>query len=267
MKEALPLWPSTVPGHRDEVDAPPPRMTLFTVERPSPAPLILVFPGGGYGRQAEHEAEPVARWLNGMWISAAVVYYRVSPYRYPWPQADGLRAIRLARANAAAWQIDPERVGVLGFSAGGHLAACTALLHAEIRIEADDLSARIKARPDLLILAYAVLISGAFAHRGSFKNLLGDPPDPVMLEKLSLEKRVTPDAPPSFIFTSDDDGPVPPENSFMLATALRQAKVSVELHSFVDAGGHGAGLRRPETPAGSWPDLCRRWLQYHGWAT
>jgi acetyl esterase/lipase len=207
----------------------------------------------------------VAVWLNGLGLSATVLEYRVSPYRYPWPLADARRAIRVVRSRAAAWSVDPCRIGILGFSAGGHVAAATAILADDPPDVKDDLAPQFSARPDLMVLCYPVISSGEFGHRGSMNNLLGPDPDPALLCRVSLERQVNAATPPAFVWHSTDDPAVPAENAIDLVAALRRHRVDVEFHLFARAGRHGIGLGEPGNAASAWTDLCAEWFRTRGW--
>jgi acetyl esterase/lipase len=186
--------------------------------------------------------------------------------RYRWPAAfvDVSRAIRTARAKANDWQIDPKRVGVLGFSAGGHLSATVSTLFDSDERDAADPIDQLSARPDVSVLLYQVItLDGVSAHVGSRRGLLGENPSHPMLEQLSCEKHVTPHTPPAFLFHTVADPGVPVENSMMYAAALRQAGVAFEMHLF-EKGKHGVGLAREDPALSAWPGLCRTWLHARG---
>jgi acetyl esterase/lipase len=226
---------------------------------------VIVCPGGGYGGRAGHEHAPIAEWLASLGLAAAVVDYRVAPYRHPVPLGDAQRAIRLVRANAAAWGVDPQRIGILGFSAGGHLAASAATLFGEVALPVGDAVDRESCRPDALIACYPVItFREPHLHRGSMLNLLGDPPPATLREQLSLETRVTSRTPPSFIWHTADDAAVPVANSLLLAEALGKCGVPYALHVFPH-GPHGLGLARADTVVGRWTELCADWLGEIGW--
>lgn len=257
---SVPLWPEGVPGQLGQGNEDNPHLEVFLAKEPTGA-AVVVCPGGGYSVRAPHEAYPVAAWLNDLGITAAIVQYRVAPYKHPHPSNDGRRAIRLVRHHAAAWKVDPKRVGILGFSAGGHLASTVSTQFdagtPDAKIEID----RQSCRPDLSILLYPVItLTAPSAHTGSRKNLVGD--DVALIDALSNEKHATRDTPPTFIFHTWDDSGVPIENSLMYATALRKAGVSAELHLY-EHGPHGVGMAtgdhyRPILC--TWPARCQDWL-------
>ena len=216
---------------------------------------------------ASHEANPVALWLNTLGISSFVVHYRVAPYTNTYgPMQDAARAIRHARASAEELQLDVNRIGVLGFSAGGHLAGSISNHYDEGNESSDDATERLSSRPDLSILIYPVIsFKPEYVHQGSMDNLIGTAHDPALVEKFSLETQVTPNTPPTFLVHSADDNSVPFENSLIYAMALRKANVPVEMHIF-EAGGHGYGLGGDDPILSTWPALCALWLARHNFA-
>ncbi|MER6947184.1 alpha/beta hydrolase [Nonomuraea sp. NPDC000554] len=248
------LWPVPTPA----------TLTAYPVEGGGPA--IVVLPGGGYARQAGHEGEPVARWLNTLGIAAFVLRYRVAPHRHPLPLLDAARAMRFVRHHASEWGVDPLRVGVLGFSAGGHLAGLLATETAAMLPEGphDEID-RKDARPGVAVLCYPVVtLSGAPAHQGSVTNLLGPEPAGAQLAGLSLQHRAGPATPPVFLWHTTEDDVVPVDNSLLLASALAAHQVPVELHVYPN-GKHGLGLAEAEPGAGEWTTACARFLRTQGW--
>lgn len=201
----------------------------------------------------------MARWLQSLGISAFVLKNRVKPYRHPYPLMDAQQAVRIVRARAAEWGVDPGRIGIAGFSAGGHLAT-TVMTHGERPARRDGPLATVSCRADFAILGYPVvsLCDQAIAHRGSALNLLGDDPDPALLIELSAERQVTEQTPPAFFCHAKDDRGVLPANSEVLAAALRHAGVAAEVF-LLESGGHGFGLRRDE-----WLAPCEQWLREQG---
>ena len=264
------LWPNGAPGAKGDGPEDTPRLTPYLAGGEAVRGCIVVCPGGGYAGRAGHEGEPIARWLNTVGVSACVLDYRVRPYRHPIPLGDAQRAIRTVRHRAKAWRIDPTRVGILGFSAGGHLAGSASTLFDAGDSRAADPVDRQSCRPDAAILCYPVLTFGEFRHDGSMRNLLGPEPDPALRERLSLETSVTAKNPPTFLWHTSDDPVVPVENSLLFAAALRKHKVPFELHVFPH-GPHGMGLatskrgqKAPEVR--QWTDLCAVWLRGLGFA-
>jgi acetyl esterase/lipase len=266
-REFLLLWPNGAPGALGSAPEDRPKITLYRAPAAAASGAgIVVCPGGGYGTLAsDHEGKQVAEWLNSLGVSAFVLQYRVGPrYRHPVPLQDAQRAIRLVRARAKDFGVDPGRLGILGFSAGGHLAATTGTHFDAGRPDAPDPIDRMGSRPDFMVLAYPVMsMSAAYAHRGSVRNLLGDTPDPQLAEDLSNERRVTAQTPPAFLFHTADDPGVPVENSLAFAQALHQAGVPVELHVF-PKGRHGVGLAQDDPVLSQWPRLCATWLRAMG---
>ncbi len=269
--EEINLWTDPWPGNRaaEKADAPPaadvPRLKLFPLAGERARPWMIVLPGGGYRGRADHEADPVAEWFNGLGLNAAVCHYRVHPWRHPTPLLDAQRAVRLVRHHAAEWYADPGRIGILGFSAGGHLACSVANFGDGGDPEAADPVARQSARVHALIACYPVVSFGAKGHSGSMQNLLGRDPDAALRQRLSLETTVTADNPPAFLWHSANDPVVPVENSLLYAAALAAVKVPFALHVYPNAW-HGIGLGRdfPGSARG-WTQACEAWLLELGW--
>jgi len=236
---------------------------LLPPEGKRPRAAVIVLPGGGYARHAAHEGEPVARWLNTLGISSFVLVYRVAPYRHPYPLLDAQRAVRLVRRRAAEWGIDPGRVGVLGFSAGGHLASTLGTHFDSGDAGAEDPVEREPCRPDLLILGYPVITLLEKTHAGSLHNLLGESPDPELRRALSNELQVTAETPPTFLWHTADDKGVPVENSLLFASALAQHGVPFALHVY-PSGKHGLGLAQDHPEVHSWVRACAEWLSHRG---
>lgn len=266
----LPLWPAGAPGALGDKDDDKPTLTAFL-----PAPetatgaAIVICPGGGYGTLAPHEGAGYAEWLAENGIAGIVLKYRLGSkgYRHPAMLNDAARAMRLTRAQADEWKIDAKRVGIMGSSAGGHLAS-TLLTHFDAgKADATDPVERLSSRPDLGILCYAVISMGPNTHSGSRKNLLGENPAPELLELLSNEKQVTRETPPCFIWHTWEDGAVKVENSLDFAAALRKNGVPFDLHIY-QKGGHGMGLGggRAGGEHHPWAADCLFWLKAQGFA-
>jgi acetyl esterase/lipase len=261
----IPLWGGAAPGALGETDADKPTLTLY---RPPLAPLsvpgtaVIIAPGGGYSDLATtHEGIQEAYWFNSLGVTAFVLKYRLGPrYHHPRELEDAQRAIRLVRSRAAEFGVNPDRIGMMGFSAGGHLAS-TAGTHFDAgKSNAPDPIDRASSRPDFLILAYPVIsFDPAITHAGSVKTLLGDNPDRALIQDLSNELRVSKDTPPTFLFHTSNDGAVPVENSVRFYLALHQAKVPAEMHVFED-GPHGTGMAQQYQALAEWPTLLRNWL-------
>jgi acetyl esterase/lipase len=266
-RESLLLWPEGAPGALGDGPEDKPKITIYRAPAAvASGAAAVVCPGGGYTRLAsDHEGKQVAEWLNSLGLSAFVLQYRVGPrYHHPAPLQDAQRALRLVRARARDFAIDPARLGIVGFSAGGHLAATTGTHFDDGRPDAADPIERMSARPDFLVLAYPVVsMSATFVHQGSALNLLGPSPDPRLAGDLSNELAVSARTPPVFLFHTADDTTVPVENSLALAAALHKAGVPVELHVF-PKGRHGVGLAPDDPVLSQWPKLCAAWLRAMG---
>jgi acetyl esterase/lipase len=273
--ETLIIWPQGAPGAKGT--DPDKDVPTLTVWRPRPEvatdSAIVVCPGGGYGGLAmDHEGRQVARWLNSLGITACVLKYRLGPrYHHPAMIQDAGRAIRTVRANADKWKIDPHKIAILGFSAGGHLAS-TAGTHFDAgKPDAEDPIERVGSRPERMILVYPVIaLATPYGHKGSLRNLLGENPSSELVESLSNERQVTRETPPTFLAHTNADQGVPAENALLFTMALRKAGVPVELHLF-ERGPHGLGLgdgmagRIPPEPSfKAWPKLCETWLKNQG---
>lgn len=261
------LWPSGAPGAQGDSEADKPTITIYPVSGSMLVPTgVLVFPGGGYvGLTMDYEGEQIAEWLNSYGIPAFVLKYRVGPrYRHPVELGDAQRAIRYVRAHAREFGIDAHRIGVWGFSAGGHLASSAGTHFDSGNANSADPIERESSRPDFLILAYPVItFEEPYLHRGSRNALLGDHPDPALINLLSNERQVTKETPPTFLFHTSDDPVVPVQNSVQFYLALRAAGVPAEMHIY-EHGGHGVGLARSEPDLASWPHLLALWLKARG---
>jgi acetyl esterase/lipase len=274
--ETLLLWPKGTPdakGTDPDKDVPTLTTWLPQPDRATGA-AVVVCPGGGYGMLAsDHEGKQVAEWLNSLGIAAFVLKYRLGPrYHHPAMLQDAGRAIRTVRAGASRWGVDPHRIAIIGFSAGGHLAS-TAGTHFDAgKPDSEDPIERVSSRPDRLILVYPVIaLATPYGHAGSLRNLLGEKPSLELVESLSNERQVTKDTPPTFLAHTNADTGVPAENSLLFALALRKAKVPVELHLF-ERGQHGLGLGngtaqfkiKADPAFQAWPKLCETWLKNQG---
>jgi acetyl esterase/lipase len=248
-----PLWPNGAPGAVGHEDADRPELTAYLAKSPN-GTAVIICPGGSYLHLSmEKEGSDVARWLNNLNISAFVLKYRLGPrYHHPAMLDDAQQAIRIVRSRAASLGLRADRVGIMGFSAGGHLAS-TAGTHFDSAT-----------RPDFLILGYPVIsMNSEYTHMGSRTALLGDHPDPKLLDELSNDQRVTAQTPPTFLFHTDADKTVAPENSVRFYLALRKAGVPAELHIY-EHGPHGVGLAPGDKVLSSWPDRLADWLRGRG---
>ncbi len=253
------LWPDESPDMADIPEDLRPSLRVYPLSD-APAPTVVVFPGGGYGMVSEWEGEPVARRLNAAGFTAIVVTYRVAPHQYPAALRDAVRAVRLARSNAAEWGVEPDRLAVMGFSAGGHLAGSLATLGEDAALMDDDELIDVQPQPNALVLCYPVVtMMKPFAHEGSVRNLLGDLVTDGQREEWSLERRVSANTPPAFLWHTAPDAPVPVENSLLFGSALARHGVPFALHVF-PTGAHGLNLAAHEPLASAWSELCAAWL-------
>jgi acetyl esterase/lipase len=265
------LWPGDAPQARGNTDEDRPAVTPYLPPSElATGTAVIVCPGGGYVRRAEdHEGRQVAEWLNSLGVAAFVLRYRVgkpdgSGYQHPVPLMDAQRALRVVRARARDGGFDPDRVGLLGFSAGGHLASTAGTHFDHGRADAADAIERLSSRPSFLVLLYPVIsLRTPYVHRGSRQALLGPDPDPRLVDELSNETQVTTFTPPTFLVHTTEDTTVPPENSLLFYRALREAGVPAELHIY-ERGRHGLGLAPNEPGLGSWPERCREWMRLRG---
>ena len=262
------LWPQGAPGAKGQSDNDKPTLTVFL---PPPeettGAAVIVCPGGGYGGLAiGYEGMDVAQWLNSLGVAGFVLKYRHkgTGYQHPAPLDDAQRAIRTVRARCGEFRVDPGRIGIMGFSAGGHLASSAGTHFDAGQSDSADPVARVSCRPDFMILCYPVIsFTSGVTHQGSKKNLLGENPDPKLVESFSNELQVMPQTPPTFLWHTNADTGVPPENSVLFYLALRKANVPAELHIF-EKGRHGLGLAREVPNVSSWPDRARDWMRGRG---
>jgi acetyl esterase/lipase len=265
--QVIPLWAGPAPGALGTDEADIPAITVYlprTVSRGTPA--VIVCPGGGYVRlAANHEGRQVASFLNSLGVAAFVLRSRLGPrYHHPVELGDVQRAIRLVRTRAASWSLDPARIGVMGFSAGGHLAMTASTMADPGSPSASDPIDRMSSRPDFAVLGYPVIsMSEAWSHQGSKTALLGANPDAALAARLSGERLVTTDTPPTFLFHTNADTTVPAENSVHYYLALRRASVPAEMHIF-EKGAHGVGLANDDSALSEWSTLLANWLRGRG---
>ncbi|MBM4155398.1 MAG: alpha/beta hydrolase [Lentisphaerae bacterium] len=264
----LRLWAGDAPGAKGQAPHDVPEVVPWLPDGPGPFPAIVVLPGGGYGALAPHEGPGYAGWLQTNGIAAFVVKYRLGPhgYRHPCMLQDAARAVRTVRAKASEWRVDPARIGIMGSSAGGHLAS-TALT----RFDAGDPSSpdpveRQSSRPDFGVLCYAVIsLKAPIGHVGSGRNLLGDNPDAALLDSLCNDSQVTKDTPPTFLWSLDKDPVVKVENSMAFAAALSRCGVPLEFHAY-PGDKHGTGLKNypVDESLHPWAPALLRWLSVRG---
>ena len=269
LPQEIPLWEGGAPGALGTADTDKPTLTVYRASRRASGTAVVVAPGGGYSALAmDHEGRQVAAFFNSMGVSAFVLKYRLGPrYHHPIELGDAQRAIRIVRARAQEFAVQPDRIGMMGFSAGGHLASTAATHFDSGKADATDPIDRAGSRPDFLILGYPVISTDpAIAHASSVRNLLGESPDPKLLEDLSNDLRVTAQTPPTFIFQTNADTTVPAENSVRFYLALRKAKVPAEMHIF-ENGAHGVGLSLDDPALSLWPTLLTNWLRGRGLLT
>lgn len=260
----MPLWPEEHSKSGFE-----PTLTVFRPQGGKVADAaVVVCPGGGYTHlAAEHEGVQVAAWLNKLGITAVMLKYHHMqavnnlPSLHPLPLQDAQRAIQWVRSRAAELKVDPGKIGILGFSAGGHLASSAATHFREGNPAAEDPVERLSSRPDFAVLLYPVItFQEPYLHRGSRDNLLGKAPADSLVKAFSNETRVNSETPPAFLAHTDEDKGVPAENSLFFYQALRKAGVPAEIHIFQE-GRHGLGLGPEEMPFSRWPELCEAWLK------
>jgi acetyl esterase/lipase len=259
------LWPNGAPEAKGTDPKDKPTLIIWSPEKEKNCgAAIVVCPGGGYGGLAmDHEGKQIGEWLTSHGITALICDYRHrgKGYGHPAPLQDVQRAIRTARSRAKDLGFEPNKIGVLGFSAGGHLAS-TAVTHFDAGDEkAEDPIARVSCRPDFGVLCYAVIaFDQPFTHKGSQKNLLGEGAAPELVASLSNEKQVSKETPPTFLWHTYEDTGVPPENSIVFYQAMLKHKVPGELHVY-EKGRHGVGLGKSIPGTGDWSDACIRWLK------
>jgi acetyl esterase/lipase len=246
------LWNGPAPQSHGTTPDDIPTLTVFLPSDSSMAQrnAIIICPGGGYGKLSfDHEGTNEANWFQQRGVAAFVLKYRlpVHGYRHPVPLLDVQRAIRLVRAHAADWKVNPAKVGVMGFSAGGHLVST------------------VETHSDFAVLVYPVIsMKDGITHQGSKQNLLGPNPDPALVASLSNETQVTPQTPPTLLVHAEDDPAVPIENSRLMLAALQKAGVASALQEYPH-GGHGFGFgNKPDHSPAGWLDKAYAWLKAQG---
>lgn len=261
------LWPGGAPGAKGDAPGDKPTLTVYLPAKDkATGAAVVICPGGGYGHLAmDHEGHQIAQWLNSFGVAGFILQYRHrnsgAGYGHPAPLQDAQRAIRTVRRRAGEWGIRPDRIGILGFSAGGHLASSAATHFDDKVYDPRDEIDEAGARPDFAVLIYPVIsMAEPYTHRGSVQNLLGRNPDPELMDEMSNERQVTAQTPPTFLLATWEDTAVPAENSIHFYLALRQAKVPAEMHVFAK-GRHGFGLGATIPGTSTWPDLCAQWVE------
>lgn len=267
--ETIVLWPNGAPGAKGTRPEDTPRVDVYLPTGKSCGAGVVVLPGGGYGGlAADHEGKQIAQFYNSLGMTAFVAFYRLGSqgYHHPIEMNDAKRAVRWARANAGKYSLDPARIGLIGFSAGGHLASTVGTLFDSGDPNAADPIDKVSSRPDFLVLGYPVIsMSDPFMHQGSRNNLLGDQKDNQELAReLTNYRNVSPHTPPTFIFQTDEDTVVPAENAVQFYLALRKHKVPAEMHIY-QRGPHGVGLQLGDPVLSTWSLHLRDWLRNNGW--
>ncbi|MDF1816619.1 MAG: alpha/beta hydrolase [Verrucomicrobiales bacterium] len=266
-EKTIPLWAEGSAPYLKDGDGGP-TLNLYPAADGNGA-AVVVCPGGGYGGLAkDHEGHQIARWYNDRGVSAYVLHYRLGSqgYHFPTQLADVQRAMRMVRGNAKEWKVDPERIGVMGFSAGGHLASMAATKFDEKAYDPVDEIDKLSARPDFAVLCYAVIsMDSVSTHSGSRRNLLGPDKkdDPAAATHVSSDKNITANTPPTFLFHTDEDGAVPSENSILFYLGLRKHKIPAEMHIY-QKGPHGVGLFEGDPILGTWSGHLEDWLRSNG---
>jgi acetyl esterase/lipase len=262
------LWENGAPNAVGKEPLDIPTLTLFPAPKETATgAAVVICPGGGYSHLSDiKEGSDVAKWLNSLGISAFVLKYRLGMrYHQPNQLLDAARALRTVRARAKEWNLDTKRIGILGFSAGGHLASTLGTHFDAGKADSKDEIERVSSRPDLMVLIYPVITMGEFTHKGSKLYLLGENPSDELIKLYSNELQVTKDTPPTFLVHTMTDPAVPVENSLLFVSALRKVGVPFELHLY-EQGPHGFGLAPTNPILATWADRCADWLGLHGFA-
>jgi acetyl esterase/lipase len=267
---ALPLWPTLAPLARGSAPGDVPKLFYYPATAPGVKSAVIVLPGGGYTHVVmEKEGAVEGKWLAAHGVAAFVLQYRLAPwYKYPAPMLDGARAVRYVRSHAAEYGIDPNKIGVWGFSAGGNLAGYLATEPFKFDKANTDPVERVTAHPDFAIFSYARLtMDDSVPRPGNLESLVGDNPSPETLDKISFARHVTKDTAPSFIYSTTGDQTVNSLNATAYYDAMKRAGTPVELHIF-ELGPHGTGMGQGLKGLGElevWPLLLQHWMQLHGW--
>jgi acetyl esterase/lipase len=261
------LWPAGAPGAVGTEERDKPHLEIFGASGPGMHTAVIVCPGGGYTHLAyEKEGTRIAEWLNLRGITAFVLTYRLSPrYHYPAPILDGQRSVRWVRSHAQEFNIAPDRIGMWGFSAGGHLVGMMGTHFDDGDAEAADPVDRVSDRPDFVISSYGGLtLQPGVAKPNAMESLMGDHPSPELKDELSPDKHVTARTPPYFLYATTPDQAVPVLSSVVFYTALVRAGVPAEMHIFQE-GPHGTALGQSDPALSAWPELLENWLRLNGW--
>jgi acetyl esterase/lipase len=262
----IPLWPLAAPMAKGAGPDDSPSFLLYLPSSHQPTPGVVICPSGNYlGLTLDREGRQVAEWLNDLGIAAFVLKYRLAPtYRYPVQLLDAERAVRYVRSNASLYNVVENQIGMMGFSAGGHLAAMVATHYDERKSPPSDGIDRLSSRPDFLVLVYPIITCVESYHEATAcGNLLGDRADPNLAAAVSSERHVTAKTPPTFLFHTYDDATVSVDNSLAFFTALRKAGVPAELHVY-ENGSHGVGLAQDDPVLSTWPTLLVNWFRVRG---
>lgn len=265
-EETIYLWEKEkIPGYTPDVPQEPPHMVPFYPDNDRPyRGAVLVCPGGGYWMHYKPEGINVAKWLNNIGFAAFVLSYRYNPYLFPYPLIDAQRALKLMKFNSEKWGYSRRPVGIIGSSAGGHIAGMTGIFHNEKFIEMnEDHIDCLNSKPDFMILCYPVITFGEYGNVSCRIKLLGEKSSEELRRKLSLENSVTSETSPAFIWQTQNDEQVSIENSFMMANALKNNKVPISFHVFPE-GKHGLGVTNQRPDVHKWTSLCDDWLKSQG---
>lgn len=261
------LWPAGAPGAVGATDEDKPRLEIFGASGTGLHTAVIVCPGGGYTHLAyEKEGTRIAEWLNLHGISAFVLTYRLAPrYKYPAPIDDGKRAVRWVRAHAADYHIDPQRVGMWGFSAGGHMVGMIGTHFDAGNAQSADAVERASDRPDFVVSSYGLLsLDPLAAHPGQLQQFVDGPITPALVQELSPDKNVTRDTPPFFLYATTTDEKVPVQTDLLFYAAMLRAGAPVEMHLF-EQGPHGTALAQGYPELAAWTTQLENWLRLHGW--
>ena len=258
--EKINLWGDIIPYNTAELDYIP-TITPYPADS---CGCVVVFAGGGYGMKAEHEGPVICEWLNSLGITAFNVDYRVAPYKHPTEVSDAMRAVRWVRHHAEKYGVNPNKIAVMGFSAGGHMAGSVSVHYdKEMYAPIDEIDSE-SARPDASILCYPVIDMLEYRHDGSRQNLIGQTPLHADKELMSLYMQVTTDTPQAFLWHTAADQAVPVENTLLYASALSKVNVPFEVHIY-PYGHHGLGLAKAEPHVAQWAESLENWLKLIEW--